>query len=124
MKKAKIMLTAITVLAVAGGALAFNAKKFSEFHAYQLSGSTCNTLTITGNLVGPADLSSATFSSVYVSEQAPTTTDVCSSRNGASRRKQRNRNGLNRRKQRPKRRKPQKTNEFRFCADLQFPVFR
>jgi hypothetical protein len=40
MKKAKIMLTAITVLAIVGGALAFKAKKFSIDY--------CTTLTTTG----------------------------------------------------------------------------
>ena len=34
MKKVKIMLTAVTVLAVVGGALAFKAQKFSNFCVY------------------------------------------------------------------------------------------
>ena len=37
MKKAKFILTAIGVLAVAGGALAFKAHKFTQFKVYKLN---------------------------------------------------------------------------------------
>jgi hypothetical protein len=41
MKKIKIMLTAVTVLAVVGGALAFKAQKFSGTFVYQMKDATC-----------------------------------------------------------------------------------
>jgi len=42
MKKAKIMLSAVTVLAVVGGALAFKAKKFNDVTFYTTSAGTPN----------------------------------------------------------------------------------
>jgi hypothetical protein len=43
MKKTKIMLIAITVLAAVGGALAFKAKTFNQFKIYScVDGNTCS----------------------------------------------------------------------------------
>jgi hypothetical protein len=45
MKKVKIMLSAIVVLTVVGGALAFKAKT-DEFCLYQIEGTTCPSINI------------------------------------------------------------------------------
>ncbi len=79
MKKVKIMLTAITVLAVVGGALAFKAKSYSAACVYSLNGTgtECpliglrdfnnNADEITGTFIDPIQGSCA---------QAPATTTV------------------------------------------------
>ena len=46
MKKAKIMLTAITFLAVVGGALAFKANKFARITYYTTTASNPNSNTV------------------------------------------------------------------------------
>jgi len=57
MKKAKIMLTAITVLAIVGGALAFKAKKFDTNY--------CTTAVVAGHAPGKCilPLANAQFNS-------------------------------------------------------------
>ena len=47
MKRAKIMLTAIAVLAVVGGALAFKAKTFDHASIYCKNGNACNIVQFT-----------------------------------------------------------------------------
>lgn len=68
MKKAKIMLTAITVLAVVGGALAFKAKKFTERRFY------CTTTTNAACTLANSISSFSTFTNAVV----PLTTTYCS----------------------------------------------
>ena len=69
MKKAKIMLSAITVLAIVGGALAFTAKK-TQTTIYTLHG-TNNTCT-TGSLFNTAS-SGLTISATTTDKAACTT---------------------------------------------------
>jgi len=53
MKKAKIILTAIAVFAVIGGALAFKTSKFTPFQAWTLNGTILTSTTLTTTVGGP-----------------------------------------------------------------------
>lgn len=54
MKRVKIMLTAVTVLAVVGGALAFKAQKFTPSAVYCKPSSTCNFANFQRDLISGA----------------------------------------------------------------------
>ncbi|HWB90401.1 MAG TPA: hypothetical protein VG605_01055 [Puia sp.] len=62
MKKAKIMFTSIAVLAIAGGVLAFNAKKTALVIYQGSDGSSCTTtITTTVELVGQFEQPDGSF---------------------------------------------------------------
>ena len=85
MKKVKIMLTAITVLAVVGGALAFKAKKFSNIcyfsstQAHSGNGDYClfNTAADLFDTGGSGDLQFATTVAKPIGGCAAILTPVC-----------------------------------------------
>ena len=62
MKKAKLMLTAITVLAIAGGALAFKAKNFIKNFCY-----TTTNLIQVGHTTCPVSFTDAKTTTVQIS---------------------------------------------------------
>jgi len=72
MKKAKIILTAIAVLAVVGGALAFKAKR-SPFAAYTLTGNTVTSFVING-LTYRTLVPLCSFTGVFIDPVGPANT--------------------------------------------------
>lgn len=76
MKKAKIMLTAITVLAVVGGALAFKANTYATDKLYYIDtngaclSSTSITSTVVGGVIATPPPSATTY---WFSSKNPTT---------------------------------------------------
>jgi hypothetical protein len=73
MKKIKIMLTTIAVLAVVGGALAFKAKTFSSAVIYQSVDGSCPRIDDVFDLNGPILIQNATL--LAFSPDMPTTVD-------------------------------------------------
>jgi hypothetical protein len=76
MKKVRIMLTAIAVLGIVGGALAYKAKAFSTFVVYQSVEGTCPSIEQVFDANGPILIQNAT--SLAFSPDLPTTVDVVS----------------------------------------------
>jgi hypothetical protein len=52
MKKAKILLTAVTIFAIAGGVLAFKAHNFTNKAVYTYNGSACNFVVLANDGTG------------------------------------------------------------------------
>jgi hypothetical protein len=74
MKKAKIMLSAIAIFAVVGGALAFKAAKFNSKHVYcstTFDAASCSLSHYVASTF-PADLGNARFTSYCTNETGST----------------------------------------------------
>lgn len=76
MKKAKILLTAIAVLTLVGGSLAFKASKFSTLSVFQKKNGTCPLVNVYDpSVVGQPSIQFSDATTIVASAQA----NICTS---------------------------------------------